>query len=176
MADKRPNDQGAALLTVILLMSALFMLTTIVYGYALREYKLNAMVGASVQADIQVDIAISDVIDAIISRVDDNLPIENFTVSRNGLNGKGSNYYDCDVSGDGYYDSGDFVESNNVKYYVVDRTILEPIPDPIPEVMIDDIAVEITSVSNNKSHKRKLLVRVRSFVAETYDVRVMLAD
>ena len=173
--DRASNEKGVVMLIVILLMTVLFMLTSIVFGYALREYRLNKEAGSLLQAEVQVDVAISDVIEAIIQQVDANTPIENLTVSRSGIDGKATNYYACQVYGDGFYDTDDYNATSNRKNYVVDRAIPDPLPDPLPEIVIDDIAVEILSVRDGKNVKRKLILRIRSVVAETYDVQVVEA-
>lgn len=169
------DEKGAAMLIVIILMSILFMITSIVFGYALREYKLNKEAGKLLQVNIQTDTALTDVLEAIISQVEADIPIENFTVTRSSVDGHSANHYESSVYGSGHYDTSDFNPTGSKKNYRFDRTIVEPMPDPIPEVLVDDIAVEIHSTRGDYSVKRKLIIRVRSFEAETYDVRVIEA-
>jgi len=166
------SRRGSALLVVVIIMSLLFMLASIVFGYVLREYRYGYDRRETIVAKMQTDTSVSDALTQICLMIDEDQAIGTFDMNRSFINGDPSLGYEITVYEDGTYSGSEFRPTSNRKVYRIKRNLPEPLPDPVPEVNITAIAVDILNRKDASKFSRKLLVDVTSTLPEYYDVVV----
>jgi len=120
LKNKWMNTKGNTMLVVVIIMSLLFMMSSIVFGYVIREYRYDKEKEKMMIGELQAVTALSDSIEEIISRLDEGKDIGVFTLSRSNINGDSAINYQAFVFENGEYNSDDYKVTTNKKVYYFD--------------------------------------------------------
>lgn len=178
------DNKGSALLLVVIIMSIIFMMSSIVFGYSLRTYRLNQDLNDLKKADILTDASLNETVVQVINRLENEDDIDAYTVTNSSPFTSDSNYsYESLVQEEGRFNPSEYIVTGNVKTMSILREIevveedpdAEPDPDPDvdpepeeePEPVVTTIAVEVKGFYKEAEVTKRVIITITTTITET---------
>lgn len=168
MSDKFKDSKGSTLLIVIIVMTIAFMISSIVFGYAIRTIRIMREVGYMEAAEQVADTAITDGVIDLCSKIDNGLPIGSYQIQNNMPFSQEVGYrYLTSIYEYGMFDQAYFQPYTHVVQYKLQKESIGSVP-----TVYDPFAIESVGSYKSIEIKKRVIVQIESTVNDYFEVKI----
>ncbi len=160
LKNNHSNIKGSTLLIVVILMSIVFFMSSMMFGYALRTYHHMQDVEKYIQSSLVAEAGLNDSVISVCSKIDLDEEIGLYQlINTAAFMGDARYQYQVDIAEEGFYDASDYSVLGNVKSYRIKRGIVVSEEDELISLII---AIKSTGRYEDEQSIEKALLSINS--------------